>query len=42
MPRADPDILVERFSRTVERFVNLIGGSAGYLFDLVRKENFQC
>jgi len=42
MTRADPDILIERFGETGERFVNLIGGSAGYLFDLVRQENFQC
>ncbi|MDP6256842.1 MAG: FAD-binding oxidoreductase [Alphaproteobacteria bacterium] len=42
MTRADPDILIERFGETGERFVNLIGGSAGYLFDLVRQAKLEC
>jgi glycine/D-amino acid oxidase-like deaminating enzyme len=42
MTRADPDNLIARFGGSGERFVDLVGGSAAYLFDLVRNENLAC
>jgi len=42
MTRAEPDYLIERFGQTGERFVDLVGGSARYLFDLVREEELDC
>ncbi len=42
MTRADPDMLVAKFGEVGERFVQLIGGSAGFLFDLVRKLELNC
>jgi glycine/D-amino acid oxidase-like deaminating enzyme len=34
----EPDMVVERYGEVGERFVQLIGSSASYLFDLVREE----
>jgi len=42
LTRADPDYLVGRFGETGERFVKLIGNSAGFLFDLVRELDLDC
>lgn len=42
MTRADPDYLIERFNEPGERFVNLVGNSAQYLFDLVRDAKLDC
>ncbi len=42
LTRADPDYLTDRFGEAGERFVKLIGGSAAFLFDLVREHNLQC
>lgn len=42
MTRADPDSLIARFGETGERFVDLVGGSAQYLFDVVREANLDC
>ena len=42
LTRADPDYLINRFGEAGERFVKLIGGSAQYLFDLVREANLAC
>lgn len=35
---AEPDALIARHGEAGERFARLVGGSAGYLFDLVREE----
>lgn len=37
----EPDMIVERYGDTGERFVQLIGSSASYLFDLVREEKIE-
>ncbi|MEL0022326.1 MAG: FAD-binding oxidoreductase, partial [Rickettsiales bacterium] len=42
LTRADPDYLTARFGAAGERFVNLIGGSAAFLFDLVREHGLEC
>ena len=42
LTRADPDYLTAKFGAAGERFVNLIGGSAAYLFDLVREHDLEC
>ena len=42
LTRADPDALCARFGDAGERFVKLIGGSAAYLFDLVRENGLNC
>ena len=42
LTRADPDALCARFGDAGERFVKLIGGSAAYLFDLVREHGLNC
>lgn len=42
LTRADPDYLTGKFGAAGERFVNLIGGSAAYLFDLVREHGLEC
>ena len=42
LTRADPDYLTGRFGEAGERFVKLIGGSAAFLFDLVREHNLEC
>lgn len=38
---AEPDMIVNRFGEAGERFVRLIGGSADYLFRVVREENIE-
>jgi glycine/D-amino acid oxidase-like deaminating enzyme len=38
---AEPDAIVARHGEAGERFVRLIGESAGYLFDLVREEGIE-
>ena len=38
---AEPDAIVERYGDVGERFVQLVGSSASYLFDLVREENIE-
>jgi len=42
LTRADPDHLTGKFGEAGERFINLIGGSAAYLFDLVREHALEC
>ena len=42
LTRADPDYLTGKFGEAGERFINLIGGSAAYLFDLVREHALEC
>jgi glycine/D-amino acid oxidase-like deaminating enzyme len=37
LTRADPDMLVQRYGEAGDRFADLIGTSAGQLFDLVRR-----
>ena len=42
LTRADPDYLTGKFGEAGERFINLIGDSAAYLFDLVREHALEC
>jgi glycine/D-amino acid oxidase-like deaminating enzyme len=37
LSRADPDMLVARHGEAGDRFADLVGGSASFLFDLVRR-----
>jgi len=42
LTRADPEMLTTRFGEAGERFVQLIGGSAAFLFKLVREHALEC
>ncbi len=42
MTGAEPDAMAARFGETGERFAQLVGDSAGFVFDLIRRHGIDC